>query len=156
MRSAAYAAKGVAQVWLPFLRSDTLSRGEWVIDEDERHLTVRKYAPRDFERWIHGFCSKGGMSMYDPQRKKVWRAKLLEHELWVPYTEWIDENGEDQSRGGYSTRSKRYRDLQLDGPIALEHLDIVISNRTKFSAGPFNWPAAKIGHLRARPSTDFV
>ncbi|WP_406736751.1 competence protein CoiA [Thioclava sp. GXIMD4215] len=144
-RAFSYASAGISQIWVPFLRSSVWkdgcqrSSGEWFVE---------KYSPRPFEKWVHGFNGSGGMWMYDPVDKRFWLGRLAGHQIHVPSTTWYSEWGEEQSAGGYSRWSKRFRELSLVGPYSIDELRID-PNRTRnaYSQATYNWPAARITTL---------
>jgi competence protein CoiA len=119
-RAASYARAGIAQVWIPFLPKKLSIK----TDPNGRCL-ISRYSVRDFERWIHAFCA-GRMWMYDPSAKKFWRGHFAEHTLYVEAKSWYDEDGQEQSVGGYAYASVRFRDLTIIGPYGVDDLRLTI------------------------------
>ena len=112
-------------------------------------LFLDTYAPRHFERWVHGFNQADGMWMYAPADKTFWHARLAPHLLWVPVTEWYDEYGQEQSAGGYHRHSKQYRELTLTGPYSFDALRIKVRHRKPANLAHYRWPGGRIGMLLA-------
>lgn len=142
-RSFSYARAGIAQIWIPFLRETVWSDGE----ANEGGWFVERYSPRPFERWVHGLNGKNGMWMYDPAEKKFWLADMKAHQMYIEETSWYTEGGEEDSAGGYSRWSKRYRELTLKGPFEFQNLRIRLKYRESFSTKRYNWPAGYVARL---------
>jgi competence CoiA-like predicted nuclease len=150
-RAFSYAREGIAQTWMPFLSAATLNAGE---QHKASQLLVERYSPRPLEKWVHGLYGGDGMWMYAPRGKTFWHAKLTGHQIYVEEASWFEAGGEEKSAGGFYRWSKRYRDLSLSGPYAIDGLRIKIKNRTRGHLSDYNWPAARIASLvavRPRP-----
>lgn len=142
-RASSYVRAGVAQIWIPFLKASVWNDGEpraggWF---------VKRYSPRPFERWVHGFNGEQGMWMYDPPRKKFWRGRLAGHRIYVEETTWYSEGGVQNYGGGYHRWSKRFKELTLDGPYDAERLLINIEARRAFATKDYSWPAGWVAHF---------
>lgn len=142
-RASSYSRVGIAQIWIPFLRNAVWKDGEpraggWL---------VKRYSPRPFERWVHGFNGKHGMWMYDPIKQDFWLGHMTGHQIYIPETTWYSEGGEENSGGGFYRWSKRYKQLSLAGPYKIENLLIRAEPRTEFATKDYDWPAGLIVHL---------
>jgi competence protein CoiA len=145
-RAFSYARAGIAQVWLAFLRPGTWARAERRKGGDEGDWLVRRYPAKPFERWIHGF-NHGTIWFYDPGAGNVVRGRFADHELWVEGARWYDDAGEEVRVGGYRRWSRRWRELTLWGPYALDRVRFKIGRRRSWRIGPYSWPAGRIAHL---------
>lgn len=149
-RAEGYTRAGIAQIWIPFIRSGILE-GAKVIPGG---LFIEKYVPRLFERWVHGFHGKDGMWMYDPSDKSLWHARMAAHELHVEYSSWYGPGGEEMSSGGYNRTSKKYKELTLKGPFALHGLGLTKKYRYAAALSHYKWPAGHVANLEPKtPAT---
>ncbi len=128
-RAFAYARRGIAQLWLPFIRPSVFEAGEWRGNGVDRYLFVERYAARPFERWVHGLNGKEGMWMNCPSDQTMWRATLKGHQYYVNESTWYEEGGIENSAGGYFKWSKRYRELSMYGPYQLNSLGLTFRQR---------------------------
>lgn len=142
-RASSYACADIAQIWIPFLKSNVWDEGA----PQHGGWFVERYSPRTFERWVHSFNGKNGMWMYDPKDKAFWLGRLTGHQTYVEETTWYSEGGEENYGGGFWKYSKRFKELTLEGPYGAEDLLIKVSSRRAFSASGYNWPAARIANL---------
>lgn len=139
-RSFAYARAGIAQIWIPFLRSYFWKHAEHHPPES----FVGKYAPRPFEKWIHGLNRKHEMWVYDPCSESFWQASI---QGWSQYVEekcWYNEGGDEMYAGGYYRHSKRYRTLSLKGPYKIDKLLMRIWTRRAFWTDRYRWPKGRV------------
>lgn len=136
-RAADYAALGLAQIWIPFLRSEFLSAAEI---QPDGSLLIEKYVANPFVRWISGFHLGKGMWMYHAEAKNLWHAVLRPHELWIEHSEYFDETGEEHSSGGYYRESKRWKKLILRGPYEIKDLKISSMRRGARKLSRYSWP----------------
>jgi competence protein CoiA len=145
-RASSYAGADIAQIWIPFLPPKLWQDAERIgVDR----FRVR-YAPRAFERWIHGFNGSHGMWLFEAQRCGFWHGRLSGYRLWVEESEWFDEYGEEHSAGGYYRWSSRWRNLELVGPFQADDLETFIHGRQAYQTDRYRWPAGSVAHLRLR------
>jgi competence protein CoiA len=150
-RAFSYARAGIAQIWIPFLPPRLWADAER-LDVDRFRL---RFAPRTFERWIHGLNGAYGMWLYDPPRRAFWHGRLRGYELWREETTWYDEYGDEQHAGGYWRWSQRWRNLDLTGPFQAAELSIHVEWRRAFETDRYRWPDGPIARLRVeRPQVD--
>jgi len=142
-RANSYARAGIAQIWIPFLNGNTIGRA----DDRESGLFIERYSPRPFEKWIDGFCDKGGMWMYDPRTQLFWRGSFRAHRLYVQETTYFTEGGDEMTGGNFFRDSKRFRDLDLLGPFQFSQLRITIKHQLGRRAGTHWWSDGKVAHL---------
>ncbi|MCK1619155.1 hypothetical protein IVA96_21705 [Bradyrhizobium sp. 159] len=116
-RASAYSRAGIAQIWLPFLASATVSASE---PSSGGTRFIERYSPRPFEKWVHGFGGGDGMWMYVPDEKAFRHAKMKGHQTYVESSSWFGEGGEEMSAGGCYKWSKRYRELTLSKPYIIK------------------------------------
>lgn len=143
-RAFSYAEQGIAQLWVPFIKQETLDKAELRKDGS---LFLDTYSARPFEKWVHGFHQADGMWMHCPSDKSFWKGRLASHELWVPETEWYDEYGQEQTTGGFYRYSRQHRELTLEGPYSFEALRIKVRSRKPSKLSHYNWPGGGIGVL---------
>ncbi|MBB3965115.1 competence protein CoiA [Rhizobium metallidurans] len=148
-RASSYGHAGIAQIWIPFLKSSVWKDGE----PCREGWFVERYSPRPFERWVHGFGGKHGMWMYDPAKKEFWLGRMAGHQTYVEEKSWYSEGGEENYGGGFHRWSKRYKELTLTGPHKADELLIKIETRKKFNGEGFSWPAGLIARLIPRQIT---
>lgn len=144
-RAFAYAASGIAQIWIPFLRPLVLEKA---VNTSPGTLLVEKYSAPPFVRWIHGLDAKHGMTMFDPSGDAFWCARLERHEMYQAPTSWHDEDGNEQYGGDFFKTSKRWKELTLKGPYTLNQLRIRLSKRRAFRTPRYNWPAGLVARLQ--------
>lgn len=142
-RARSYSGAGIAQIWIPFLRETIWKEGKprtggWFVE---------CYAPRPFERWVHGLNGKRGMWMYDPVSQAFWLGKLVGHKLYVEEGYHLTQEGTEVSTGGYYRWSRRYRQLTLEGPYKADRLLIKVERRQAHVIEPYRWPAGPMAHL---------
>jgi len=142
-RASSYARAGIAQIWIPFINASVWKdgyprSGGWF---------VKRYSPRDFERWVHGFAQGNGMWMYDPNDKAFWLGHLTGHQTYVEESTWYSEGGEENSSGGFWKYSKRYKELTLEGPFKAENLRIKVTKRKAYYKSGHRWPAGRIANF---------
>lgn len=100
-RTTEYAHKGICLLWI----------SPW-----HEGLAEERYAPRLWEKWIHGLYF--GHIYY-------WQSGVTEYKfdgymIEVEARHWYDETGDEQSGGGYFRYSKRYRT-----PVQIRSLDLL-------------------------------
>ena len=116
-RTRAYAAAGVRVVWIGLVRKEKWSPER----EDDGLLHVRKYSPRQQERWIAAVA--GEVWLYDPDGKLFWHAEFKEHRLPRGGVNFIDAGmGEHINVPPYDVASGRWVDACVTGPWALRNV----------------------------------
>ena len=138
-RAFSYARADIAQMWIPFIKSNVWDDGS----PRSGGWFVERYVPRIFERWVHDFNRKNGMWMYDPIDKAFWLGRLAGHQIYVEESTWFSEDGEENYRGGFYKDSKRYRKLMLEGPFKVKDLRIKKSRHPAFNTPDYRCPAGR-------------
>ncbi|MBF0250384.1 MAG: competence protein CoiA [Alphaproteobacteria bacterium] len=86
-------------------------------------LDEKRYSPKAWEKWCH--AAYFGRVYYWINSLTVLPVHFAEYRLDVECSSWYDEYGEEQSAGGYTKRSKRYR-----APLVGSQLDIATDFRS--------------------------
>ena len=141
-----YATQEIAQIWVPFLNPSIWEKAEPLIGGKNGDMFIEQYPAKPFEKWVHGFHGGRGMWFYDPQKEKLWRGCLQPHKLWIEEQTWF-EHGEEQSAGGYEKYSRRWRELTLWGPYALDSVKVRRQKRQAFEREHYKWPACWIAEF---------
>jgi competence protein CoiA len=102
-RTAAYARLGLPVLWIVLPTKE--------LDEYDR------YAPSAWEKWLH--AAYLGRVYYWQSGSTVLPYHFDDHEIWVEEKSYYVKGGggEVATSGGYSYRSKRYRDLSPGSPV---------------------------------------
>jgi hypothetical protein len=148
-RAFAYARAGAAQMWIAFLPASVWKEA---LDKGDGTYIARRYAPRQFERWIDGLTPKAGFWMYDAAARLFWQARFTDHDIHAEAAVWYAPGGIEHFREAYSRKSRKFKDLLLCGPYRFEDLLITLKRRKTFAASAFKWPAAAVAELT--PLTD--
>jgi competence protein CoiA len=149
-RALSYAREGIAQAWIPFLRSKLMEEAN-----TGKHggLFIEQYPARPFERWAHGFHF-GRLWLYDPARRMLWRGHFDNHHIPVDYSEWYSAEGEEMTAGGYSRVSKRWKELTLWGPYSIDQIRIKARPRNAWQTNRYQMPAGRIADFVTEDETD--
>jgi len=70
-------------------------------------LSENRYSPKAWEKWCH--AAYFGRVYYWINGVIVLPVHFAEHRLEVVHSSWYNKDGEEQSAGGYTKPSKRYR-----------------------------------------------
>lgn len=125
-RTRAYAALGIAVLWLPLF---------------DPKLNKPKYSPRGWEKWLH--ATYFGRVYYWMEGLTVIPVRFADYELEVPESTWYDQSGDEQSAGGFTRRSKRWRKPVIYPPATVP-TDFVLRTRPPWKGGKFVVPACRI------------
>ena len=125
-RTKAYAALGIAVLWLPLF---------------EPKLNKPRYAPRAWEKWLH--ATYFGRVYYWLEGLTVIPVRFASYEIEVEQTSWYNSLGEEQYAGGYSRRSKRWKTPKNFPPIQIPR-DFVIRSRKAWIGGNIQIPSCRI------------
>lgn len=140
-RTRAYMAAGVAVVWVALIKADALAGA----DSTPAGLVIRRYAPRPWERWAHAYA-RAELWFIEPESGHLWRGVMKEHLIEKPYSEWV-EFGVEQTAGGFTYPSKRWRELHLTGPHEPAGVMIVPFQRKAWSGKTFSVPGGPAARL---------
>ncbi len=136
-RTKAYIAAGVPVIWIGLI-------GEKVWDASEPiaggHI-VRRYSVRPWERWAHTYGI--GSLWFMDEDGDLWRGTLNKHEIYVESTSWYSQGGEEQSAGGYTRVSKRWKELRLFGPYSIEKVKFEFQHRKPWATKHYSVPGGR-------------
>jgi competence protein CoiA len=107
---------------------------------------IRRYNPRPWELWAHAYNFKT-LWFYNSNDSSMWRGSFADHYIEVEATSWYDSDGYEQSAGGYSRKSKRWKELNLFGPFRIQDLRIELGSRKAFQTRDFSFPAGPTAQL---------
>jgi hypothetical protein len=106
-----HAGTGIAQLWVPFLRSHALARAA------ERS---RRIVERDpgwlHELWMYGMAPERAFWMFYPEAKTFWNPGFGDHRLMTREATWYEMGAVKRYAPGGDRHSRRYRTLHLAGP----------------------------------------
>jgi hypothetical protein len=141
-RTAAYIAANVAVAWVAFLAPRDLDE----VRAAAEGWVIPRYAPRAWQLWAHGFALSQ-LAFYEPGEQQVWIGHFAPYYIEVPYSSWFTPDGDEESAGGYSRTSKRWRELKLRGPFRPEDMRIRRVHRKRHMVDGHFFPAALMAHL---------
>ena len=131
-RTLQYSAKGIALLWL----------AQW-----DDSLEGERYSPRPWELWVH--AAYYGRVYYWRGGRQITPVHFSPYYNHVEQTYWHDEDGDEQSGGGFYRKSKRYR-----SPIKGDDLDLLLhfnkKPRESFVSGNLIIPEALLYCDRGR------
>jgi hypothetical protein len=145
-RTQGYIAAGVPVMWLGIL-TDKMRESAQTTPVG---LVIRKYTIRPWEKWAHALCFKE-LWYIDPFEKSLWKGVFSDHIIEVGSTSWYSEGGEEQSGGGYTRRSKRWRTLHLDGPHSVDTIGVSLKSRSAWTSRVFNLPGGRFAVFAGPP-----
>lgn len=125
-RTREYASLGIAVLWLPLF---------------DPRLNKPRYAPRAWEKWLH--AAYFGRVYYWLDGLTVIPVRFIAYEIEVESSSWYNEFGEEQSAGGYTRWSKRWRTPKILSPIKVPK-DFVVRRRGAWSGGKIEVPECRI------------
>jgi competence protein CoiA len=143
-RTRAYMAVGVPVVWVALIKAEALAGAETT----PAGLVISRYAPRPWEKWAHAY-GMGALWFIEPESGQLWRGVMKEHLIEVPYSSWYDSYGNEESAGGYTRHSKKWRELHLTGPHEPAAVMIEPFARSAWSGKAFSLPGGPAAKLAA-------
>jgi competence protein CoiA len=142
-RTSAYVAAGVPVIWLGIL-SDKMKEEAVAI---KGGLEIEQYVIRPWEKWAHAYYFKE-LWYIDPEDQSLWRGQFSDYLIDVEGSTWYNEYGEEQSAGGYSRRSKKWKTLKLAGPTRLSEVKIGFKFRKAWESDYFALPRGRFAHFK--------
>lgn len=141
-RTSAYITAGIPVMWLGILTDKMRNDAEI----RNNGLVLRQYTIRPWEKWAHAFAFKE-LWFIDPAEHTLWQGTFSEHLIEVPSSSWYSSEGEEQSAGGYTRYSKRWRTLTLLGPYKIEECKVMLKTRKAWSSSAFSLPGGRFAHF---------
>jgi hypothetical protein len=143
-RTLAYMAAQVPVIWVGLIKAEAIASAE----KTPVGCVISKYTVRPWEKWAHAY-SMGSLWFIEPDSEQLWQGTLKEHLIEVPSSLWYSTSGEEQSAGGYTRHSKKWRTLHLKGPIAPNAVSIKRFVRQRWSSKSFTVPGGSAARLSA-------
>ena len=137
-RTRGYIAAGVPVLWVGLLGAKVFEDAE----TKGANLVIPRYSPRQWEKWAHAFAFKSIWYMDDDGQ--LWRGVFTGHQIEVPYSSWYTSDGSQESAGGFTRFSKRWRVLTLTGPYQISDLTIGLKDRPPWESKDFKLPKGKV------------
>ena len=144
-RTRAYMSAGVPVVWLGLIKPEVLAGAEPLAGG----LKITRYSVRPWEKWAHAY-GMGELWFIDPVGGQFWRGVLHKHMIEVPSSSWYSSGGEEQSAGGYTRSSKRWRNLHVEGPYPPSAIGLKTFTRNTFSSRDFTVPGGRAAGFMVR------
>lgn len=141
-RTQAYIDVQVSVLWVGILSAQMKKTAE----ARAGSIVIRKYTIRPWEKWAQALAFKE-LWYVDPMDGTLWRGEFSEHTIHVEPTSWFESGGVENSAGGYSRKSKRWRTLTLRGPYWIHQLAIGEKWRNAWSSPVFSLPQGWIAAL---------
>lgn len=145
-RTGHYFNTGVALTWIPLFKPWKL---DWEPSGDDTGLIIKRYSPKPFERWLHGF-NYGEIWYFDPENARLWKGKFDKYTIEVPVSEWYESGGNLVSVGGYDRISKRWKKLTLTGPFKLDEVTFKLKTRENARIGKYWYPGGQVVSISAQ------
>ena len=143
-RTSGYAAARVPVIWLGILSTKMKDEAA----PTKGGLIIEQYVIRPWEKWAHAYYFKE-LWYLDPAEQTLWQGKFYDYDIEVESTSWYNEYGEEQSAGGYSRVSKKWKTLELTGPVPLREVNIDLKTRKAWSSPVFSLPGGQFAHFKA-------
>jgi ssDNA-binding Zn-finger/Zn-ribbon topoisomerase 1 len=109
-------------------------------------LVIEQYVIRPWEKWAHAYYFKE-LWYIDPIAKELWKGRFSDYFIEVESSSWYNEYGEEQSAGGYSRISKKWKTLTLAGPTPLDIVNIETRSRKAWQSKAFCLPSGRYAHF---------
>lgn len=142
-RTNGYAAAKVPVIWIGILSAKMKDAAT----TSNSGLLIEQYVVRPWEKWAHAYCFKE-LWYIDPQERTLWKGQFADYHIDVPSSSWYNEYGEEQSAGGFSRISKKWKMLALAGPFSLDTIGIGIKSRKAWQSKTMNLPGGQFAHFK--------
>ena len=143
LRTKAYIDCGVPVMWIGILSSKMKEEATPTQDG----LEIEQYVIRPWEKWAHAYCFKE-LWFIDPQEQTLWKGQFSDYLIDVEATSWYNEYGEEQTAGGFSRKSKKWKTLTLTGPMPLAEAKVGIKFRRAWESKFFSLPRGQFAHFK--------
>ncbi len=142
-RTGAYAIAGAPVIWVGILTKTM--RGD--VETVSNGLQIEQYVIRPWEKWAHAYYFKN-LWYIDPEEQTMWQGVFSDYLIDVPSSSWYNEYAEEQSVGGYSRVSKKWKTLNLHGPKPLSQIGISVSSRQAWQSKTFSLPGGPLANFK--------
>jgi hypothetical protein len=142
-RTSAYMAANIPVIWVGILSKKMKEDATSTKDG----LEIEQYVIRPWEKWAHAFYFKE-LWYIDPEGQTLWKGQFADYLIDVEETSWYNEYGEEETRGGYSRVSKKWKTLSLRGPVPLVEAKIGLKFRKAWASKAFSLPKGKFAHFK--------
>lgn len=142
-RTGAYATAGVPVIWVGILSNKMKEDAATVA----HGLQIEQYVIRPWEKWAHAYYFKN-LWYIDPEEQTLWLGVFSDYHIDVPISSWYNEYAEEQTVGGYSRISKKWKTLDLHGPKPLSSIGISVSSRKTWQSKTFNLPGGPLANFK--------
>jgi competence protein CoiA len=134
-RTRAYMSAGIPVIWMGLLSEKVFNDAQIL----KGGYLISQYVARPWERWAHAYGYKELWFMR-VEDGTMWRGVLSAHLIDVPLSTWYGEGGQEESAGGYTRVSRRWRELRLTGPYDPRDILIKPGRRKPWSGDNFSIP----------------
>jgi competence protein CoiA len=141
-RTKAYMAVNTPVAWVSLMHPKLWDDAERAGD----HWVVPRYSVRPWERWAHTY-GFGELWFFDPDAGQLWRGELKAHMIEVPSSSWYDSYGNEESAGGFSRTSRRWRELHLHGPYQPHEVRLRTIRRKPYTGKNYDVPGGWAARL---------
>jgi competence protein CoiA len=142
-RTSAYIAAGVPVIWVGILSKEMRENATTV----SSGLHIRQHAIQPWQRWAHAYYFKN-LWFIDPDEKTLWSGEFSNYHIEVPVSSWYNQYGEEQTAGGYSRISKKWKTLALNGPKLLSDVEISFSSCSARKSKVFSLPEGRLANFK--------
>jgi competence protein CoiA len=142
-RTRAYIAAGVPVIWVGILSKEMRENAITV----SSGLHIKQHVIRPWQKWARAYYFKN-LWFIDPDEKTLWRGEFSDFQSEVPLASWYNEFGEEQTAGGYSRISKKWKTLELHGPTLLSDVEISFSSRKAWESKTFSLPKGRLANFK--------
>lgn len=142
-RTGAYLVAGVPVIWVGILSKKMKEEAV----SSTQGLQIEQYVIRPWEKWAHAYYFRK-LWFIDPEEQSLWLGEFSDYAIDVPISSWYNEYAEEQSAGGYSRISKKWKTLDLSGPKTLDKIEISFGTRKSWQSMTFNLPGGRVANFK--------
>ncbi|MGE3692547.1 MAG: competence protein CoiA [Novosphingobium sp.] len=143
-RTGGYVAARTPVIWMGILSSKMKDAADTI----KSGLQIEQYVIRPWEKWAHAYYFKE-LWYIDPHDETLWKGVFSDYLIDVESTSWYNEYGEEQSAGGFSRISKKWKTLTLTGPVPVSTANIAVKWRKAWESKVFSLPGGSFAHFTA-------
>jgi competence protein CoiA len=141
-RTGGYVAAQTPVIWVGILSSNMKDAADTI----NGGLRIDQYSIRPWEKWAHAYYFKE-LWYIDPRAATLWKGVFSDYLIDVELTSWHNEYGDEQSAGGYSYISKKWKTLTLTGPVPLGASNIAVKTRKPWKSKNFSLPGGRFANF---------